>query len=147
MAAQTLFTLEEEELYCPICFEEYNFSELNRQPKLLLCLHTFCLECMKNLLKYDGTLECSICRTSHHVNKTCELMDNYSIFEYLRKKQETEDEKLAERLLKQEHEEFMKAFKEQVKKIKENEKHEKENERLILEIKRRKIEETSNSEI
>lgn len=74
-------------------------------------------------------------------------MDNYSIFEYLRKKQETEDEKLAERLLKQEHEEFMKALKEQVKKIKENEKHEKDNERLILEIKRRKIEETSNSEI
>ncbi|KAB7499939.1 hypothetical protein Anas_07628 [Armadillidium nasatum] len=134
MAAQTSFFLVEEELSCPICFEEYTLSEKNRQPKLLLCLHTFCLACMESLRKYDGTLQCSICRTSHHVYRPCDLMDNYVVFEYLRTKQEIEDEKLATHL-KQEYEESLKALKEQEERDaqlarEEDEKHKQEIEKL-----------------
>ncbi|RXG57303.1 hypothetical protein Avbf_06792 [Armadillidium vulgare] len=144
MAAQTSFFLVEEELSCPICFEEYNLSEKNRQPKLLLCLHTFCLACMESLRKYDGTLQCSICRTSHHVYRPCDLLDNYVVFEYLRTKQEIEDEKLATHL-KQEYEESLKALKEQEERDaqlarEEDEKHKQEIEKLREEEEKRRQE-------
>lgn len=84
MATNTSFHLAEEELSCPICFEEFSVDDSQRNPKLLLCLHTFCLSCIKNLLKYDGKIQCSICRTVHQVNHITELMDNYLVHDHLR---------------------------------------------------------------
>ena len=37
-----------------------------RCPKLLPCLHTFCLSCLKHL-ENNGTIKCPLCRQPHHI--------------------------------------------------------------------------------
>ena len=73
-----------EELACPVCFEDYDFQESARIPKLLDCRHTFCGPCIERSIEEDGSLECCICRLIHKKINTEELIDNYVITNHLR---------------------------------------------------------------
>ncbi|KAL7635204.1 UNVERIFIED_CONTAM: hypothetical protein RMT77_014190 [Armadillidium vulgare] len=89
-------SLFEEDLSCPICFEEYNLVENDRMPKLLLCLHTVCFTCLENLLSDDESVKCPICRTEHQINEDLEdLLDNDAVITHIRSKQEELDKKAA----------------------------------------------------
>ena len=84
MAFYNPASLSQEELCCPICFEDFDPHIEERNPKLLMCLHTYCLGCCETLRKYDGTLQCSICRVMHKDVRITDLLDNYVIVNYLR---------------------------------------------------------------
>lgn len=86
------------ELSCPICFEDYDIHDNARAPKLLLCLHTFCLECTRKLWQEDGTLECSLCRMVHEQVSLDDLFDNHVIVQHLRQECERRDLDLARRI-------------------------------------------------
>ena len=55
-----------------------------RVPKLLLCLHTFCLGCVRSLVQSNKTVQCSICRTVHTDVSPQELFENYIIIDYVK---------------------------------------------------------------
>ena len=63
--AQNFTTDEEDEIFqCAICLE----NMLNRRPKALPCLHTFCADCIKNLiLPLSNIVRCPICRKESEV--------------------------------------------------------------------------------
>ncbi|KAI9558340.1 hypothetical protein GHT06_015093 [Daphnia sinensis] len=48
---------------CAVCFEQYNF--VDRLPKFLSCLHTFCISCLGKMLLDSSsmTISCPACRT------------------------------------------------------------------------------------
>ncbi|XP_046459754.1 tripartite motif-containing protein 59-like isoform X3 [Daphnia pulex] len=48
---------------CAVCFEQYNF--VDRLPKFLSCLHTFCISCLGKMLLDSSsmTIICPACRT------------------------------------------------------------------------------------
>ncbi|XP_078000087.1 E3 ubiquitin-protein ligase TRIM45-like [Glandiceps talaboti] len=62
MAAATekgiLDEIGEDFLCCTICLEQF------KDPKILPCLHTFCQNCLVELLEKKGSLECPSCRSS-----------------------------------------------------------------------------------
>ncbi|CAK9293912.1 unnamed protein product [Gordionus sp. m RMFG-2023] len=54
------FNQLEKLLTCPICLDRY------RQPKLLPCQHTYCLECLENMADYyKRIVKCAECRTEN----------------------------------------------------------------------------------
>lgn len=90
--------LASRELSCPICFEDYDIHDDKRSPKLLLCLHTFCLDCTSKLWKSDGSIECSLCRMLHEGVRLEDLLDNHVIVQHLRRECEKQDLELARRI-------------------------------------------------
>ena len=58
----------EEQITCPICLEHFT------NPKVLPCLHSFCLQCLQSvpivLVEGNHSLPCPTCRTS------CPVPDN-----------------------------------------------------------------------
>ncbi len=50
---------------CTVCFEPYT-SEGEKQPKLLHCTHTLCLQCVEQLVM-GTTLMCPECRKDHRI--------------------------------------------------------------------------------
>ena len=48
----------DQELKCSICHEMF------KDPRMLPCQHTFCLECLENLSKLGNgkTMDCSLCK-------------------------------------------------------------------------------------
>ena len=79
-------------LECAICLEEI------KQPKMLQCPHSFCLDpCLKNLANAQGkkfSLVCPVCRKTSSVEDLNDLPDNYhlkSLIE-IRQKQPKPDE-------------------------------------------------------
>lgn len=58
--------IQERYLECSICTEIFN--EHGRIPKLLPCLHTFCLACLKALYKKDR-IRCPTCNGLHKLSK------------------------------------------------------------------------------
>ncbi|XP_070564952.1 tripartite motif-containing protein 2-like [Ptychodera flava] len=53
--------IDENFLVCSICSERY------KNAKNLPCLHSFCEECLSQLVEKTGKLECPICRRAHEV--------------------------------------------------------------------------------
>ncbi|CAH1781683.1 unnamed protein product [Owenia fusiformis] len=49
---------------CQVCFEEYTPG---RQPKLLPCHHSFCIECIQNLTSRGSKVNCPVCRKAHNL--------------------------------------------------------------------------------
>ena len=52
----------DQELQCSICHEMF------KDPRMLPCQHTFCLECLESVSKLtkDGkTMDCSLCKRTH----------------------------------------------------------------------------------
>lgn len=60
---------------CSVCLDE--FSE-KRPPKYLECHHTFCEECIHQLLNV-GKIECPLCRKTTHVTSADVLQTNNDI--------------------------------------------------------------------
>lgn len=62
---------------CPACLDSFN------TPKLLPCLHTFCLKCIKKCRRDDQTsvIRCPVCRADHEIPHTVEskLLDDFSV--------------------------------------------------------------------
>ena len=87
----------QDELCCPICFEEYEDNQNSeRLPKLLMCLHTFCVACIKNIRNRIGTVLCPICRFEHKDVSLTDLFDNYVILNFLKNQQIEEDAVMAQ---------------------------------------------------
>ena len=57
-------------LKCSVCLELYT------DPRVLPCLHTFCLKCIKGLRKEDSSLTCPQCRAKHQAPSDA---DNYPV--------------------------------------------------------------------
>ena len=56
-----------------------------RAPKMLMCLHTFCFQCIKTLTAKNGVIMCSMCRQSQNpAFDLRNLLDNTVIVDYLR---------------------------------------------------------------
>ncbi len=55
---------------CPICAEEF------RRLRILPCDHKFCLSCLQRVSR-GGTVECPICRRSHHLPNLNQLPSIY----------------------------------------------------------------------
>ena len=51
----------DQELQCAICLE------MLRDPRMLPCQHTFCLECLEKFSKLGNgiTIDCSLCKRTH----------------------------------------------------------------------------------
>ena len=73
--AQNFTRDEEDEIFqCAICLE----NMLNRRPKALPCLHTFCADCIKNLISPYNIAKCPVCRKKSEVIGGAEsLPDNF----------------------------------------------------------------------
>lgn len=58
MAANVIKSLSEDFVHCDICREPYN------QPKMLPCLHSFCLQCLEQCVKdcHNQPFSCPTCR-------------------------------------------------------------------------------------
>ena len=54
---------------CPACLDTYE------NPKLLPCLHTFCLKCLQRCPVKNSTISCPVCRTSHSIPSINSLND------------------------------------------------------------------------
>ncbi|XP_078617585.1 E3 ubiquitin-protein ligase TRIM56-like [Branchiostoma floridae x Branchiostoma japonicum] len=73
-----LSQISDDFLECKVCLEPY------RRPKVLSCLHTFCLECLEQLHKRQGDaqhLECPTCRTKTELpgSGVSALKDNFFV--------------------------------------------------------------------
>lgn len=62
---------------CPVCFEQYS-SEI--KPLVIPCGHTVCSPCLKSLAK-NRTLECPVCRSTHHNINLDTLSPNYALIQ------------------------------------------------------------------
>ncbi|XP_022086296.1 E3 ubiquitin-protein ligase TRIM33-like [Acanthaster planci] len=77
--AEVLEQIGERHLKCSICFDRFN------EPKLLNCIHSFCLKCLKNLREIQpmGTvkIKCPLCRryTELERNKVDDLPTNITL--------------------------------------------------------------------
>ena len=43
---------------CAVCLENY----IDRSPRVLMCQHCFCLQCIKGLVTFSGNIQCPTCR-------------------------------------------------------------------------------------
>ena len=59
---------------CAICLQDM----LNRTPKALPCLHTFCMECIQGLPSNNNKITCPTCRKECDLS-TKELPDNFHL--------------------------------------------------------------------
>ena len=50
---------------CGVCWDTFE-KEGAKCPKLLPCIHTFCISCLKTLAE-DGEIQCPLCRTIHQI--------------------------------------------------------------------------------
>ncbi|XGW29470.1 hypothetical protein V3C99_008915 [Haemonchus contortus] len=73
-------------LTCCICYERY------KQPKILPCQHSFCLQCLEMCLKYrlisqSGRLKCPACRAEHLVppGGVQSFPSNHTLIDFLNK--------------------------------------------------------------
>ena len=66
MEVQQLFKNLKKEAECPLCIETV------KNPKILPCLHSFCLECLDKLAGFarrqlQTTIKCPVCQTSFQI--------------------------------------------------------------------------------
>ena len=96
MASYDPNSLTEDELCCPVCFEEYEVNkDSERLPKLLMCMHTFCVACINNICNMINTVICPLCRNKHEDVSLANLFDNYAILNFLKKQQIEKDSEMA----------------------------------------------------
>ena len=96
MASYDPNSLTQDELCCPVCFEEYEVNQdSERLPKLLMCMHTFCVACINNICNMINTVICPLCRTKHEDVSLADLFDNYAILNFLKKQQIEKDSEMA----------------------------------------------------
>lgn len=65
---------------CKVCFEAYDQSY--RRPRNLPCGHTFCTQCIDNVLK-EGRVNCPTCRSNHEAIHATQFPINYGMEELI----------------------------------------------------------------
>ncbi|KAI5615734.1 E3 ubiquitin-protein ligase TRIM32 isoform X1 [Silurus asotus] len=74
--------LVREVLECPICFETYNQDEL--RPKLLLCGHSVCRQCLEKLLASTiNGVRCPFCSKVSRMSSISMLADNLTVLKII----------------------------------------------------------------
>lgn len=58
---------EEKQVSCGSCNQSFQFPPSNKIPKVLPCLHFFCLDCTSRLPVNDGKVKCPTCSQEHVV--------------------------------------------------------------------------------
>ncbi len=46
---------------CPVCYDVFDSVKENKLPKILPCQHTYCVECVKNLVHCSSSERCFNC--------------------------------------------------------------------------------------
>ena len=67
MASVASLTHSDDDFFtCPICLEQL------KEPRLLPCLHRYCMDCLKTVIQasHDNTFNCSLCKQKYFVPKS-----------------------------------------------------------------------------
>ncbi len=74
---------------CPVCFEEYDLHK--RLPRMLLCVHTLCQECLATLIETTpGRIQCPECRKAMKIEArgVTAFQENKYIVSFLQRESE-----------------------------------------------------------
>lgn len=55
--SEKIFFIEEEDIICPICLDCW----VGKDPRILPCQHTYCLECLDQLEIINSCIKCPMC--------------------------------------------------------------------------------------
>lgn len=67
-------------LSCPVCTETFE-TEGDRKPKMTRCFHTFCLDCITQLVRLGKP--CPTCRAELGIQNASELPNNFTLIQTL----------------------------------------------------------------
>ena len=77
---------------CTICFDGFDLFQIFKTPRILPCGHTFCSDCLANLIQADSSLKCPNC-SSKILNVTLEAIPrNFNFMEILGQRQKPAEE-------------------------------------------------------
>ena len=72
---------------CTICFDGLDLSEILKTPRILPCGHTFCSDCLANLIQANSSLKCPNCNSKFQ-NVTLDAVPrNFNFMEIMEPRQ------------------------------------------------------------
>ena len=83
LANKSTKVLSDDDIECSICFDGFDLWNIFKIPRIISCGHSFCSECLANLVQVDRSLKCPRCNFKIQ-NVTIEIIPrNYHLMEKL----------------------------------------------------------------